>query len=84
MPTVGEHVSDVLTRRRLDGKRRKMIQDLCDFCLQPHYIPRAQISSRKRGIKFGCSACHAQGKFKWKAEGGDGRILLALKTFCLY
>ncbi len=63
------------TKRRTDGRMRKLIQDLCDFCLKPKYIKRHQLGWRLRGYKFGCNYCHRDGKFKWKSEGSDQKVL---------
>lgn len=66
--------------RRLDGRTRRLIGDLCDFCLELVYVNRDQLRLRLRGFKFGCHACHAKGCFKWKVEGGTEKVLPTHKT----
>lgn len=63
----------------LKGRLRAYIGDLCDFCLKSVYLYRDKIGLRRHGYKFGCDDCHKKGAFKWKNEGGDGKVLLAFK-----
>ena len=57
-PTYGEKIEKDLWARTLKNTRRIYMQDLCDFCLKPHYMKRYQVENRKkRGWKFLCSKC---------------------------
>ena len=60
---------------RKGGRPRSSIQDICDFCKKDIYILRRFISLRTKGYRFGCSECHKAGKFKWKSEGVDEKVM---------
>lgn len=66
--------------KRLNGRPRTSIQDLCDFCLQPRFVYRNLLSLRRKGYRFGCGVCHAKGLFKWKSEGEDQKVLPCLNA----
>ncbi len=71
-----ERVSDGLQTKTLKGKNRMYIHDLCDFCLQPHYLLRWAFMIRvQRRYTFLCFECEKKGKAKW----GNG-VFLAKKS----
>jgi len=56
--TLGQRVERMSQELRADWKtKRRMITDLCDFCLKTVYMKRSQIGMRARGKKFMCEKC---------------------------
>jgi len=57
------------------GNLRKLVGDLCDFCLKPVFVKKEHLPLRVKGYRFGCDPCHAAGRFKWKTEGGREKVV---------
>lgn len=57
MMTIGELAEQKAITKRKDGMDRRMMKDLCDFCLKVAYLYRNQIGMRRHGRKFVCEIC---------------------------
>jgi len=45
------------------GRRSKLIQDVCDYCLEYCYVNRQLLSFRLKGRKFMCGHCRGSGDY---------------------
>lgn len=62
--TIGQRVQEkvVSEKFRVNGKRRTVISDLCDFCLKFIKVHRHFMSLRLKGYKFICYKCTREKK----------------------
>lgn len=61
LPTNAEVAEDFAsTHRKNSAVRRKMIRDLCDYCLEKIWVFRNQLNLRLRGKKFSCPKCYGE------------------------
>ncbi len=60
--TLGGLVQERMLHRTQRNIARWTVQDLCDFCLKPKYVPRWALALRaRRGYKFLCPQCNEAG-----------------------
>lgn len=61
--TIGEIIRRGRGLHTRNGKIRRYVGDICDFCKRPVYVKRFQLSLRIRGFTFMCSGCIEEKKY---------------------
>lgn len=60
LPTNAEVAEQIAIKYRKGSfVRRKMIRDLCDYCLQVMWVYRNQLRLRLKGKTFSCPECYS-------------------------